>query len=174
MPNKRNHLKDSTSVITVRINDDLNKIIEKTCKKLGITKASLIRSYLEMSKYLIKQKNSLKSLNDRDFIIVKRNYLRKLIEKSEEEEQIRLGDKIARFINDLARIDGKLKDIDYKLDMCDNFGFFPKFIDTENYILISKKFGPRKFVEAFIWRCVNYVRFFFLNYIYSVFVVMNV
>jgi antitoxin component of RelBE/YafQ-DinJ toxin-antitoxin module len=149
---ERRNSKRSTSVVTVRIDEELNNNIDKTCKKLGISKADLIRNYLEMSKYIIKQKSSILSLNDRDFIIIKRSYLRKLIDNEEEEEQIRLGEKLARFINDCARINGKLDDIIYKLDFCDNLGFFRNFIDDNNYVLIDNKFGPQKFVEAFIWR----------------------
>ncbi|MFW9827916.1 MAG: hypothetical protein ACFFEY_10005, partial [Candidatus Thorarchaeota archaeon] len=130
----------------------LNENLDKVRRKLGISKAGLIRNYLEISKYVVKQKGSIQSLNDRDFIIIKRSFLRKLIDKAEEEEQIRLGDKLARFINDCARINGKLNDIFYKLDLCDNLGFFRNFIDDNNYILIDKKFGPQKFVEAFVWR----------------------
>jgi hypothetical protein len=152
---KTKRLKDSTTIITVRIDEELNENLEKVREKLGTTKADLIRNYLEMSKYLIKQKSSIKSLNDRDFIVIKRSFLRKLVENEEEEQHISLGDKLARFINDISRINGKLEDINYKLDLCDNFGFFPKFIDDENYLLISKKFGPQKFVEAFIWRIYN-------------------
>ena len=149
---RRNKLKDSTSVITVRIDEDLNNNLDKVRRKMGISKADLIRNYLEISKYIMKQKGSLQSLNDRDFIVIKRSYLRKLIKKEDEDEQIRLGDKLARFINDCARINGKLDDIYYKVDLCENLGFFRNFIDENNYVLIDKKFGSQKFVEAFIWR----------------------
>jgi len=152
---RRNKLIDSTSVITVRIDEELNYNIEKTRAKLGVSKADLIRNYLEMSKYIIKQKISIQSLNDRDLIIIKRSFLRKLIENWDEEEQIVLGEKLARFINDCARINGKLDDMDYKIEMCDNLGFFRKFTDDEKYLLIDKKFGPIKFVEAFIWTIFN-------------------
>lgn len=152
---RRSKLKDSTSVITVRIDEDLNNNLDKVRRKMGISKADLIRNYLELSKYIIKQKGSLQSLNDRDFIVIKRSYLRKFIEKEDEDEQIRLGDKLARFINDCARINGKLDDIYYKLDLCENLGFFRNFIDENNYVLIDKKFGSQKFVEAFIWRLFN-------------------
>ena len=152
---RRSKLKDSTSVITVRIDEDLNNNLDKVRRKMGISKADLIRNYLELSKYIIKQKGSLQSLNDRDFIVIKRSYLRKLIEKEDEDEQIRLGDKLARFINDCARINGKLDDIFYKLDLCDTLGFFRNFIDDNNYVLIDKKFGSQKFVEAFAWRIFN-------------------
>jgi len=152
---RRNKLKNSTSVITVRIDEELNYSIEKTRTKLGVSKADLIRNYLEMSRYIIKQKISIQSLNDRDLIIIKRSYLRKLMENWDEEEQINLGEKLARFINDCARINGKLDDMDYKLEMCENLGFFRKFMDDEKYLLIDKKFGPLKFVEAFIWTIFN-------------------
>lgn len=152
---RRSKVKDSTSVITVRIEEELNNNIDKIREKMGISKADFIRNYLELSKFIVKQKGSIKSLNDRDFIVVKRSYLRKLIENESEEEQINLGSKLANFVNDIARINGKLDDIEYKLELCNNLGFFPKFIDNENYILLSKKFGPKKFVEAFIWRIHN-------------------
>ena len=156
---RQNTLKDSTSVITVRIDKELNNNLDKVRRKLGISKAELIRNYLEMSKYIIKQKSSIKSLNRRDFIIIKKSFLRKLIEDKEEEEQIELGDKLGRFINDIATINGKEDDLDYKLSLCDNLGFFPKDVDDEGYILISKKFGSRKFVESFIWKIFNQSNF---------------
>ena len=142
----------NSNVITIRISQELNEVIDKMKNRLDISKADLIRNYLEMSKYLIKQKGKLKSLNERDFIIAKRSFLRKIIESSEELEQIMLGDKLARFILDIARISGKIDDLDYKLDICDNLGFFPKFIDEDNFLLVTKKFGPKKYVEAFLYR----------------------
>ncbi|MHA1670048.1 MAG: hypothetical protein ACTSV5_05645 [Promethearchaeota archaeon] len=145
----------NSSVLTVRIAKQLNEHLEKMKSRLGMSKADLIRNFLELSKYIIKQKNSIKSLNDRDFIIVKRSFLRKLIGSSDELDQILLGDKLARFVIDIARISGKVDDLNYKLDICDNLGFFPKFIDEENYILVTKKFGPKKFVEAFLFRLFN-------------------
>ena len=66
--------------------------------------------------------------------------------------QINFGLKLSRLINDIARINNKLEDINYKLDLCDHMGFFPKFVDEENYVLITKKFGPIKFIEAFTWQ----------------------
>ncbi|MBY9017672.1 MAG: hypothetical protein KGD66_02470 [Candidatus Lokiarchaeota archaeon] len=142
----------NSSVLTIRINNELNEHLGKMKSRLGVSKADLIRNFLELSKYIIKQKNSLKSLNDRDFIIIKRSFLRKLIVGSDELDQILLGDKLARFVIDIARISGKVDDLNYKIDICDNLGFFPKFIDEENYLLVTKKFGPNKFVEAFLFR----------------------
>jgi hypothetical protein len=164
---RRSKLQESTSVITVRIDEELNSNIDKIRLKLGTSKADFIRNYLEMSKFIVKQKNSIKSLNDRDFIIIKRSFLRKLIENESEEEQLNLGNKLGNFINDIARINGKLDDIEYKLDLCENLGFFPKFIDDEKYILLSKKFGPKKFVEAFIWQIYNQPTDFNLDWVSS-------
>jgi hypothetical protein len=146
----------ATSVITVRIDDELNQYIEKSRSKLGISKADFIRKYLELSRYVVLQNNSIKSLNNRDFIILKKSLLRKLLEPLDETEQIEFGLKMARFINDIARLQGEIDNIEYKLDLCENLGFFPKFIDEENYFLISKKFGPKKFAEAFIFKLVKY------------------
>ena len=147
-----NKLKPETSIVTIRIDKELNEHIDSLKDRLGISKADLIRNYLDLSKYLIKEKSSIKSFNNRDFIVVKRGFLRKIIESLEEETQILLGDKLARFINDISRITGKVDDINYKLDICDNLGFFQKFIDQDNYILVSKRFGPKKFVESFLYR----------------------
>lgn len=146
---KSNH---TTNVITIRIDSDLNNFLDEMKRRLGISKADLVRNYLELSRYIIKQKSIIKSLNNRDFIVIKRSYLRKIVEALDEVEQIKLGDKLGRFINDLARIMDDVENIHYKLDVCDNLGFFPKFIDNNNYVLITKKFGPQKFVEAFILR----------------------
>jgi len=149
---KESNSESTTSVITVRIDNELNKNLDLVRSKIGLSKADLIRNYLEMSKYVRIQKSSIKSLNDRDLIMIKKSFLRKLIENSEEVKQINLGLKLSRLINDIARINNKLEDIEYKLDLCDHMGFFPKFVDEENYVLISKKFGPKKFIEAFTWQ----------------------
>ncbi|MFX1258794.1 MAG: hypothetical protein ACFFAN_13115 [Promethearchaeota archaeon] len=154
-PNGKYKQLNSTSVITVRIDEELNNNIDKVSRKLGISKADLIRNYLDLSKYFIKQKGIIQSLNDRDLIIIKRSFLRNIIDQENEDDQIELGEKLARLINDCARIYGKLDDIDYKLDLCDNLGFFRKFIGENNHVLIDKKFGPQKFVEAFTWRLFN-------------------
>ena len=153
---RKNKVKDSTSVITVRIDEELNRNIDKLKKKLGISKADLIRNYLEMSKFIIKQKNSIKSLNDRDCIIIKRSFYRKLIDTLEEVDQMELGLKTARFINDIARLQGKIENIEYKLDLCEQLGFFPKLIDEDKYILFAKKFGSKKFSEAFVYKLINH------------------
>lgn len=144
--------KPSMDVITVRIDQKLNKNLDAIRSKIGISKADLIRNYLEMSKYIKIQKSSIKSLNDRDLIMIKKSFLRKLVESQEEVDQINSGLKLSRLINDIARINNRVEDIHYKLDLCDSLGFFPKFIDEENYVLITKKFGPIKFIEAFTWQ----------------------
>ncbi len=164
---RRTKVKDSTNVITVRIDEEINYNIEKIRGKLGISKADLIRNYLEMSKFIVRQRSSIKSLNDRDLIIIKRSYLRKIIENQSEEYQINLGNKLANFINDIARINGRLDDIQFKLDFCDSLGLFTKFVDDEDYILIDKKFGPQKFVEAFIWRIHNQTPDFNIDWVSS-------
>ncbi|MFX1390801.1 MAG: hypothetical protein ACFE9Z_12125 [Promethearchaeota archaeon] len=109
-----------------------------------------------MSKYLVTQNNSIRSVNDRDLIIIKKNHLKKLIEGLTEVDQMEFGIKIARFINDIATIQGKLDDIEFKLDLCEHLGFFPKLVDDENYIWFSKKFGSKKFIEAFVYKLINY------------------
>ncbi|MFX1376179.1 MAG: hypothetical protein ACFFA0_10225 [Promethearchaeota archaeon] len=151
-PKKRNESKDSSVVITVRIDEQLNSGLEKIKRDLGISKANIIRNYLEFSQCVIKQKNSIKSLDDQDFIIIMRSFLREIIEKIEEPEQILLGDKLARFINSISLIKNRVDDLNFKLDLCNNLGFFRKYIDDQSYVLISKKFGPKKFVEAFTWQ----------------------
>ena len=144
--------KKLTKVITIRIDEELNDQLDKMHKRMGISKTSLIKNYLELSKYLIKQKSALQSLNDRDLVVVKRSFLRNLIERLEESEQLNFGDKLGVLINDIARIYGKQEDISYKVDFCDNLGFFSSILDDDNNLLVVKKLGPKKFVEAFLWR----------------------
>jgi hypothetical protein len=121
-------------------------------KRIGITKTNLIKNYLKLSKYIIKQKSALQSLNDRDLVIIKRSFLRNLIGRLDESDQLLFGDKLGVFINDIARIYGKQDDIGYKVDFCDNLGFFSSIIDDDNNLLVIRKLGPKKFVEAFLWR----------------------
>ena len=82
--------------------------------------------------------------------------LKSIDDKLDEAKQMELGNKLARFINDIARLEGQIDYIDYKLELCEHLGLFPKFIDKENYILFSNKFGPEKFVEAFVYKIINY------------------
>ncbi|MFW9945396.1 MAG: ribbon-helix-helix protein, CopG family, partial [Candidatus Odinarchaeota archaeon] len=53
-------------VITIRIDRNLNNNLNKMKERLGISKADLIRNYLEFSKFIIKQKGSIKTLNNRN------------------------------------------------------------------------------------------------------------
>ena len=149
---KKSSPKKATKVITIRIDEELNDNLDKMNKRMGVTKTSLIKNYLELSKYLIKQKLALKSLNDRDLVVVKRSFLRNLIERLDESEQLIFGDKLGVFINDIARIYGKQENICYKVDFCDNLGFFSSILDDDNNLLVVRKLGPKKFVEAFLWR----------------------
>ena len=148
--------KEQTTVLTVRIERKIDQILDEIKSKRRLTKANVIRNYLEMVKYLNCDQNSIRSKDDRDLIIIKRNSFRKFLESFEEEVQMYWGIKIAQFINDLARVQNEFENIEYKLDLCEHFGFFSKFIDKENYILFSKKFGPNKFVEAFAYKLINY------------------
>ena len=148
--------KDTTSVLTVRIDKDLDNILEKVRRKRGVSKATLIRNYLDMVKYMIIDQNSIRSIDDRDFIMIKRKIFKKFLKSYEIEEQMDYGIKFAQFINDLARLQGRIDDVEYKLETCQHLGFFPKFIDDDNYILFSNKFGPKKFVEAFAYKLINH------------------
>jgi antitoxin component of RelBE/YafQ-DinJ toxin-antitoxin module len=144
--------KKPTKVITIRIDEKLNEHLDIMKERMGISKTNLIKNYLELSKYLIKNKTAIQSLNDRDLVVIKKSFLRKIIELLEEEKQLKYGDKLARFVNDIARIYGKQEDLRYKIDFCNNLGFFNSFFDDDNYLLTTKKFGTKKFVEAFLWR----------------------
>ncbi len=144
-------MKKSSSILTVRIHEDLDENLDIICKKRGLKKATVVREYLDKAKFFLIDHNSIKSKNENNLILLKRTYFRNILEKIDEITQIELGSELARFINDLARLEGKIDDIPYKIAICEEYGLFSKFIDKENYILFSKKFGPRKFVEAFVW-----------------------
>ena len=148
--------KASTSVLTVRIDKELDQILDKMKDKKGISKATIIRSYLDLVNYILVDKSSIRSLDGRDLITIKKKTFKKFLKTFEEEEQMKQGVKFAQFINDIARVQGKLDDIDFKLDLYQHLGFFPKFVDEENYILFSNKFGPKKFVEAFVFKLINH------------------
>ncbi len=144
--------KKLTKVITIRIDAELNDHLDKMKKRMGISKTSLIKNYLELSNYLIKQKSAIQSLNDRNLVVVKRSFIRNLTKRLDESEQLAFGDKLGVFINDIARIYGKQDDLHYKVDFCDNLGFFGSILDDDNNLLVVRKLGPKKFVEAFLWR----------------------
>jgi hypothetical protein len=149
---KNHEPKKATKVITLRIDQELNENLDRIKDRMGITKNNLIKNYLSLSKYFLKRKSAIRSLNDRDLVVIKRSFLRNLIEQLAETEQLHFGDKVGRFINDIARIYGKQDDLEYKIDFCDNLGFFNNLLDESNYLLVEKKFGPSKFAEAFLWR----------------------
>lgn len=160
MSNKKNdessNEKETSSVLTVRIDKNLDAILEEIKKNKGLTKATVIRNYLELARYAFVDQTSIRSLDDRDMILIKRSTFRKFLETMEEELMMEWGLKFARFINDLARLQGQIENLEYKLDLCEHLGFFTKFIDRENYILFSDKFGPEKFVESFVYKIINY------------------
>ncbi|MHA1723288.1 MAG: hypothetical protein ACTSXH_00385 [Promethearchaeota archaeon] len=139
------------TILTLRIDKELNDIIYQLGVKKKLSKSIILRNYLELARYFNVDYDSMRSLNENELIITKRNFLFNLLEELDELKQIDYGSRLAQYINDIARIQGKEDDIGYKLDLCEKHGFFPKFIDKRNYILISKKFGPKKFVEAFTW-----------------------
>lgn len=153
---KRRGTKDTTSVLTVRIDKDLDNLLEKARRERRISKATLIRNYLEMVKYIVIDQNSVRSIDDRDFIIIKRKIFKKFLKSFEIEEQMDYGIRFAQFINDLARLHSRIDDIEYKIEICQHLGFFPKFQDDDNFILFSNKFGPKKFVEAFVYKLFNH------------------
>ncbi|MFX0073761.1 MAG: hypothetical protein ACFFAO_21995, partial [Candidatus Hermodarchaeota archaeon] len=128
--------------------------ISDICENKNIKKAKLIRDYLELIKYLRVTNNDIRSLNENNLIILKRDFFTDIIKDMDEIKQIELGTRLARFINDIARIQKK-EDINFRLDLCHYYGLFNKFIDADNYILFSKKFGPRRYVEAFAWQLIT-------------------
>ena len=107
----------STSVLTLRIDNDLDKILKEISKKKRSTKAAIIREYLDLAKYLLLDRNSIKSLNENDLIVLKRSDYKEILENFDEIKLIDLGTQLGQFINDLARLQGKLEDIDYKYDV---------------------------------------------------------
>ena len=70
-----------TKVITIRINEELNEHLDNMKESMAISKTNLIKNYLELSKYLIKHKTAIQSLNERDLVVVKKSFLRNLIER---------------------------------------------------------------------------------------------
>ncbi|MBD3254104.1 MAG: hypothetical protein GF383_03385 [Candidatus Lokiarchaeota archaeon] len=154
--NTRADDKTKKTVLTVRIDEDLDQVLDDLRLKRGISKASVIRNFLEMAKYVIIDTGSIRSLDERDLIILKRKMFRKLLEEYEERDQMEFGIKLARFINDIARLQGRLDDLEYKLNLIEHLGFFRKKTDAEGYIIISNRFGPKKFIEAFTYKLINY------------------
>jgi len=64
--------KKPTKVITIRIDEKLNEHLDIMKERMGISKTNLIKNYLELSKYLIKNKTAIQSLNDRDLVVTTR------------------------------------------------------------------------------------------------------
>jgi len=147
--NKTNN--NNNAILTIRIDNNLDEILTSISEEKRLPKSTIIRDYLEMVRYFSIDHNSIKSLNENDLIILKKNYFFSLIDQFDELRQIDLGRELGQFINDISRIQGKIDDMEFKLDLCEKYGFFPKFIDKENYILFSNKFGPKRFVESFVW-----------------------
>jgi predicted DNA-binding protein len=148
---KKSRSNKKNTVLTVRIKKEIDDILNAIAEKRNLTKAAVIREYLEKAKFFFMDHNSIKSLNENNLVLLKRRYFKKILSEFKEQRQIELATELARFINDLARLKGRIDDISYKLDLIEEYGFFPKFIDNEGYILIDKKFGPERFVEAFVW-----------------------
>jgi hypothetical protein len=151
----KNNNRKQTGVLTIRIDKELDDIINEICSRKEIKKAKFIRNYLELAKYMLINNNEIRSLNENNLIVLKRDYFKDIVKDMEEIRQIELGSRLGRFVNDVARIQKRINDIEFKLDLCQQYGFFNKFIDAGNYILFSKKFGPQRFVEAFVWQLIT-------------------
>ncbi|GAH59721.1 unnamed protein product, partial [marine sediment metagenome] len=67
---KNSEPKKQTKVITIRIDQELNENLDRMKDRMGINKNSLIKNYLELSKYFLKRKSTIQSLNDRDLVVV--------------------------------------------------------------------------------------------------------
>ena len=63
MANIKEGIKEK-SVLTVRIDEDLDRILNDIKDKKGISKADLIRNYLELVKYVYIDQESIRSLDD--------------------------------------------------------------------------------------------------------------
>jgi hypothetical protein len=144
-----------TAVVTIRIDADLDEELDFISENKQLSKAALIRNYLNLAKFFVIDHNSIISSNKNELLLLKRNYFKNLLENMDEKIQIDMGEELGQFINDLARLQGKLDDIEFKLGLCQAYGFFPKFIDRAGYILFPKQFGTKKFVEAFVWRLIT-------------------
>jgi hypothetical protein len=143
--------REKSKVLTVRVSKDLDDILEKRSKERRLTKAAVIRDYLEFAQFYLKDADSLKSLNQNELIVLKKQFFKSILSERDERDQIELGKEMGRFINDMARLQGKVEDIPYKLELCEKYGLFPNFVDSEGYILVHKSFGPKRFVESFMW-----------------------
>ena len=64
--------KEETSVLTVRISRELDQVLDNLKDRKGISKASIIRHYLEMAKYILIDIGSIRSLDDREMITIKK------------------------------------------------------------------------------------------------------
>lgn len=145
----------SAGVLTIRIDENLDKVLDEIIGKKRMTKASLIRNYLNLAKYIRISDNSIKSINKNYLIMFKRSFIKKILESLSEDNQVAFGTELAQFINDLARIEDNIENLEYKLDMCEKFGFFENDPDKGNYILFTKEFGPERFVDAFAWHLIT-------------------
>lgn len=150
---KSNH----SGVITIRVSHEVDKALNSLQKSRRLNKAQVIRIYLEMARYLDIDPDfsSIKSYNENEMLLIKKNYFKDVMASFDEVKQIDWGTELAQFINDLARIEEKLEDMNYKLNLCEHFGLFPKKIDKGGYILVPKIFAPERFVDAFVWMLIK-------------------
>ena len=144
-------MSDSTIVLTVRIDRELNDILELRREKTGMSKAEFIRTYLEKMRYLTFLKKDIYTLEPQKALILPKNLFNQLMNFLDELQQARVGEELARQININATVENPEATLDDKLDLIEHLGLFPKNTDAEGYILISKDFGPEKFAQAFMW-----------------------
>ena len=156
-------MSDNSIVITVRIDRELNDVLEKRREGTGMSKAEFIRTYLEMMKYVKFLKKEIFTLEPQKALIIPKMSISGLIGNLDDLNQAKFGEQLARVIQINAIKQGKSSDLNYQLNLIEHMGFFPKEIDADNYLLISKDFGPQKFVEAFMWRIFKQEEFKFFE-----------
>ena len=144
-------MSESSIVITVRIDRDLNDVLEKRREGTGMSKAEFIRTYLEKMRFLKFLKKDIYTLEPQKALLLPKNLFQQLLNFLDDLQQARFGEELARQININANKELAEATLEDKLNLIEQLGLFPKEIDAEKYILVSKDFGPQKFVEAFMW-----------------------
>ncbi len=144
-------MSDTSIVITVRIDRELNDVLEKRREGTGMSKAEFIRTYLEKMRYLKFLKKDIYTLEPQKALVLPKNLFLQLMNILNDLQQARFGEELARQINININKDIPEANLKNKLDLIEQLGFFPKEIDADRYILVAKDFGPQKMVESFMW-----------------------
>lgn len=148
---------------TIRIDDDLEKQLERVGDRLNLKPATVARNYLQLAKYLlVKSDLETNSYDNTPMMMLPIEIFQTMedlirVNRGTYEKEIDLGDKFGIVINTNCEF-ANITDPIEKLKLAEGWGWF-KLSVIDNYLAIPRTFGSLNTVNALVYRIVSRGRY---------------